>query len=622
MVDWFRRIVMARAAVNRKAAALVVPAPVAQQVASQTNVRKLVIVAKDPATRASDGAILFASVDVPSEVLDLGPTGARVKIVDYDAWARVLYKNTAVYQDDTGLKDPFARRDGESPGQWSARLAESPNFHAQNVYAIVMRTLARFEFALGRRVNWGFRGHQLHAAPHAFADANAFYSQEDAGLFFGYFWGISGRPVFAALSHDIIAHETTHALLDGIRNGFTEAISVDQFAFHEAFADIVALLSVYSLPEVVAQLLDKDVLPKDAGHEIRLIAAKLVSLKTLSKSVLNSVGRQFAAEMPGMGIDKDALRHSVDLKPGTDYLNQSEFQEAHRRGEVLVAAVMRTFLTLWTRRIATLGTFEGKSYNLDRVIEDGAKLADQLLTMVIRAIDYCPPIDVDFSDFLSALLTADTEVVPDDSRFNYRGILRETFASYGISPASEALPSGCWPPFDANKPITYARTNFDSMLRDRDEVFRFLWDNWGSLIWDDDNQPFVDDRGRTSRDRDYTIEVDSVRPSLRTGPDGFFVHESICTYRLSARIFGSEILKMLDVKLAKADIPRRAIDVVGGGVIIFDQYGRIKYHVAHRLRDRERQGRRIATQLAAPPRETSFDRRNRFAAMHTARMDG
>ena len=66
-------------------------------------------------------------------------------------------------------------------------LLRDPRFHQQNVYAIVMRILARFEYALGRRVSWSFGGHQLKIAPHAFLDANAFYTKEDEALLFGYF---------------------------------------------------------------------------------------------------------------------------------------------------------------------------------------------------------------------------------------------------------------------------------------------------------------------------------------------------------------------------------------------------------------------------------------------------
>lgn len=70
-------------------------------------------------------------------------------------------------------------------------ILSNPDFHAQNVYAIVSSTLTRFEAALGRHVSWSFadNAHQIKIAPHAFQDANAFYSQDDEALAFGYFPG-------------------------------------------------------------------------------------------------------------------------------------------------------------------------------------------------------------------------------------------------------------------------------------------------------------------------------------------------------------------------------------------------------------------------------------------------
>jgi hypothetical protein len=59
-------------------------------------------------------------------------------------------------------------------GKDPEELLGNPQFHQQNVYAIAMRVLGRFEFALGRRVSWKFRTHQLKIVPHAFREANAF----------------------------------------------------------------------------------------------------------------------------------------------------------------------------------------------------------------------------------------------------------------------------------------------------------------------------------------------------------------------------------------------------------------------------------------------------------------
>ena len=57
--------------------------------------------------------------------------------------------------------------------------------------------------------------------------------------------------VYAALSHDIIAHEMTHALLDGIHKAFREPSNPDVLAFHEAFADIIALLQQFANIDIV-----------------------------------------------------------------------------------------------------------------------------------------------------------------------------------------------------------------------------------------------------------------------------------------------------------------------------------------------------------------------------------
>ena len=78
-------------------------------------------------------------------------------------------------------------------------------------------------------------------------------------LLFGYFQArdvdtgntLPGSKVFCAVSHDVIAHETTHALLDGLHPRYQEPTNTDMLAFHEAFADIVALFQHFSMPEAL-----------------------------------------------------------------------------------------------------------------------------------------------------------------------------------------------------------------------------------------------------------------------------------------------------------------------------------------------------------------------------------
>ncbi|MEA3054173.1 MAG: hypothetical protein QOG72_3076 [Sphingomonadales bacterium] len=569
-----------------------------------SNTRKLTILAQDPAVRLG-GRLTFAEVDVPAEILASGPTGYRVKVVDYDASSRLLYQDKIDHEPVNGeFKDPFARAPEEDDPQYEQRLLGNPNFHAQNVYAIVMRTLARFEFALGRRVAWSFGGHQLNVAPHAFSEANAFYSEEDKGLFFGYFDGITGR-VFTCLSHDVVAHETTHALLDGLRTGFTELSGPDQSAFHEAFADVVALLSIFSLPQIVAALLDSDFRPPREGSEVRLIDGRRLEPKALRETSLMALAEQFGREI--QNVHGDALRRSVMIEPARDVLSRMEYQEAHARGEVLAAAMMRTFLDLWDRRIRELGTFGDNQYNLDMVIEEGAKAADHLLTMAIRALDYCPPVDIDFRAFLAAALTADAELIPGD-KYGYRDSLREAFASYGIDPPEEGClaADGTWCPFDRTVPISYASTNFESMLRDKEEVFRFIWENRVALG--------IEVRG--------VIEVESVRPSVRQGLDGFFLKETIVTYIQRADLFGAEVGAILSCDRPEGLPTTQRITAFGGGVLVFDQYGQIKYHITHRLNDAKRQFARLEYLWETGQTNAGLrGARDRFAGLHRARAE-
>ena len=208
--------------------------------------RFLSVIAQDPGVDLN-GNILMSKVRVPREVLEPGPIGYRVQVVDYDATASHFYGSHV-------LPESFERQ----PTAWvrGRRGIEADyRFHAQNVYALVMKTLARFEYALVRRVGWAFRTHQLKVAPHGMLDANAFYSRDAEGLVFGYFPGLDGGTVYTCLSHDVVVHETTHALLDALRERYLDPSSPDQAAFHEGFADVIALLSVFAQQELVHELL-------------------------------------------------------------------------------------------------------------------------------------------------------------------------------------------------------------------------------------------------------------------------------------------------------------------------------------------------------------------------------
>lgn len=576
--------------------------------AAPGNTQTFTVLAQDPGVRGVNGELLLAQLQVPLETLWFGPTGYRVKVVDFNATTNKLYKaHQYVTGPDGKVVDPFAAIPSgvRARRKFDADLLASPQFHSQNVYAIVMRTLGRFEYALGRRVAWGFNGHQLHILPHAFVEANAFYSKEDRALMFGYFRRIDGGEghVFTCLSHDIVVHETTHAVLDGLRTGFMNESGPDQAAFHEGFADVVALLSVFSLKEIVEFALTRGEKPAATRTDnIRLVAAKALSAKALADSILFGLGEEFGRNLDGIRVN--ALRRSVELKPSKRYLNDKEYDEPHYRGEVFAAAMLRSMLEMWVSRIKQLGSFGNDQYNLDAVIAEGAKAADHLLTIAIRALDYCPPLDLEFSDYLSALLTVDAEVAPDDDRFNYRELIRGTFKSFGIETDQDKTDgSGHWVPFETHADIHYQRTNFDSMLRDCEEVFRFIWENRAVLGIDE---------------RAYA-QVISVRPSTRFGPDGFLLKETVCEYTLKANIFGAEFQSVCGEPLPEGFSTKQHLTLYGGGTLVFDQYGRIKYHIRRPLNDGHWQLKRLGYLWAMAPDSEAADSAGSFAGMHRVR---
>jgi hypothetical protein len=186
--------------------------------------RTLRIFSLDPSVSRLEGA--EATVRVPYEPLAPGPVGRIFEVDDFDStrnthWGRVDLDDHALLLNN-----------GRNPS------ISDPLFHQQMVYAVCSTVHAAFRRALGRHVTWGFaigagegaRGGKLSIRPHAVEERNAFYDHGSGELRFGYFRApqrVSGRTlpggaVFTCLSHDIIAHEVTHALLDGLRTHFNE----------------------------------------------------------------------------------------------------------------------------------------------------------------------------------------------------------------------------------------------------------------------------------------------------------------------------------------------------------------------------------------------------------------
>lgn len=412
------------------------------------------------------------TLGVKYEKLRPGPIGERIAVIDYDGENKRFYK--PVNLDDPSLLIGC----GLSPTE------SDPRFHQQMVYAVASETIQNFEAALGRRIRWRLeervpdaRGnfpkgalpgdiYRLNLYPHAMVSANAAYSPSAKGILFGYFRAstddpgrnLPGQTVFTCLSHDIIVHETTHAILDGIRTYFSERTSPDVAAFHEAFADIAALFRHFSHKEALLDTIQK------TGGKLYQYHLQPDAVLTDGKPKLQA---QKPKDNPLVGLAQQfgeargtgkALRRALSDLPDPNKIKDPTL-EAHDRGGILVSAVFDAYFTVYLRQTADLfrvfqaggGNTESRELSgsmADLLAKAASKIANILFKICVRAIDYCPAVDITFGDYLRALITADRDNHPSDE-LGVRDAFMQAFRLRGILPedaqyfSEESL---CWSP--------------------------------------------------------------------------------------------------------------------------------------------------------------------------------
>ncbi|GAA0582578.1 hypothetical protein HPO96_08680 [Kribbella sandramycini] len=582
----------------------------------------MTVFAQDPIVLTAGKLPLFAQLAVPAERLQRGPRGHRFHVVDVGVGT-----NAAAAPVVLNDGDPWTYRD-----RWDADhrpadpalLVEDADFRAQNLFAVAAHTLALFERHLGRPIPWQSRYPQLYLVPRARIEANAFYSREHNAVLFGWLPATGDQPsLYTALSYDVIAHEVSHAILDGLRPRYTEPGLPDQLAFHEALADIVALLSVFSLKDVAKRLLDngngKIVFPGDEAamrnpdQEVgrRLMAEwRAAELKATPLTLLaEQIGGRRTPAVPGR---YPALRRSVDLPASSAWTTDPAFLEPHRRAEVLVAAFLQTLVAIWAARLDPLRV-DQDGVDVNRVAEEGVKSAQHLLGMLLRALDYLPPAELEFADVIDAVLTADRRLASDDDR-GYRDKLRAAFAAFGITPPEHQMVDedgdAAPPPAARRTPtpyradpdaktrggIRYEHLNLAALRTSPEEVYQFIWNNAGALG--------IDVR--------LTTRVERVLGSTRVGPDGLVLNETIADYVQILRALPAELPPGIDAPDGlPADEP---VELLGGGVLVFDQFGRFRLHQRKPVLDVDRQNRRLQY-LAKRGFRDGGDKR-RFALLH------
>lgn len=531
--------------------------------AGDPTMRRLRIYAVDPAALVRDGK--YATIEIPFEPLEPGPVGRLFAIETDDP--------------DQGDRKPVANLDDRRVLLANGIPPSDSNreFHSQMVYGVASVVHRTFRRALGRQIPWPFPPFngvsRLRIRPFAGRQQNAWYNPNDGTLNFGYFPAAENPfdrtlprgMVYTALSHDIVCHELTHAMLDALRANFAMQTSTDMSGFHEGFSDLVAMFHHFM-------------------HRDALRSAMARCRGDIRKSqYLSSIGQQFGRATGS----PEALRSAVN-----DKLRYDPKLPAHQMGELLMAAVYDAFCTVYDRktaslmRLATGGSGRLPEGDLPDALVDilasrAHNLANQFLMILIRAVDYLPPADVRLGEYLRAIISADSALVPDDP-WNYREAFIDAFRERGIYPrdvASLNEDSLVWLPPSPDVEIKPVKAlSFKEMY--------FLGDpgtpvtvgeqiaqacELGEFVTANPDCPekcmnefglVVDGDPRLEGDRVKLPRIESVRTLRRVGPDDQTIFDTVA--------------EILQVRTVRPRDGKPGFDIYGGCTVIFDSKGAVR----------------------------------------------
>ncbi len=401
------------------------------------------IIVKDPKVTQFKEVSPIEWVIIEEEFFLDGPISPRVAVLDFDEPAGVLLPGA-----------PFLPPE-RTAGLGGYRIMNENDLCARDfiqvsVFGTVYKALEMFEEpdALGRRIRWAFDGPQLLVVPRAGLWENAFYQRDSRSLQLFFFKADhgAGAMVYSSQSQDIITHETTHAILDGIAPDLYDATLPESLALHEAVADIASVLTAFRSRELA-----RTVLAQTGGSIER-------------SSVFNGLAEQFAG---GLGQGRLFLR---DLLNHTRY-RDVDSTEPHSLSQVLSGALYLTVVKLhdslrdqfgrtgvpsedlmapWEVQGMTQASAQGAGASQELSQTLGQPLtplvasekalwiaANRLKRLLFRGLDYLPPGEASFADLGRAMMAADTAYHPESDQ--QREWLCQEFKERGMVADSSEL---------------------------------------------------------------------------------------------------------------------------------------------------------------------------------------
>lgn len=269
-------------------------------------------------------------------------------------------------------------------------------FDAVHTFAVVRQTLTLYQRTLGNNLPWQWNlapgnTNPLTVKPHAGVTQNAFYSRSSQSLQF-FFFPKPGAPapaptIFTCRSLDIVAHETGHAVLDGLQPGWLTSSVPQTGAMHEAFGDLTAIFLALSQFDQVEAFIAQT---KADLHD---------------KTFLSDLAEQFGL----------ALGRPNGLRNADNDLRLSQVtNEVHDLSQVFTGALYDILADIFQFERSTASDYAATLYSA----------AEYLRGLLVRSIKASPASNATFADVANHMLSLS---LADGKPAQYRNFIRNRF---------------------------------------------------------------------------------------------------------------------------------------------------------------------------------------------------
>lgn len=223
------------------------------------------------------------------------------------------------------------------------------NYRAANMHAAVASSIDQMQSMIRkskRPINKWAATRTLEVVPDAGKMLNAYYNRK--GLYFFHEQDpVAKKMIYTGDSTDIVTHELGHAILDAMRPDFWSVQALEIWAFHEAFADITAMLHLMKFDEAINKALEETNGTMKASNNISRLAEEMgLTIKHYT------TGQKYDGPMVGL---RDAVNNFNYTDPANLPKNGPDEKlvaECHSFGRVFAGAWYDLFVEIYNKESA------------------------------------------------------------------------------------------------------------------------------------------------------------------------------------------------------------------------------------------------------------------------------